>query len=263
MIALLAAVVVASVVGSLHCAGMCGGFVAFYAGAGAVEGGTNRGLWWAHLVYNAGRLLTYAAMGAVAGSVGAALDLAGSAVHLERLAGILAASLMILWGLLALLPTLGVRARFVRFPSVLGRLFGRAHARLRGRPPVVRALAMGLLTTLLPCGWLYAFVIAAAGTGSTLQGTLLMSAFWLGTLPVMVGLGVGVQQLSRVLGRYLPALTAMVVLGLGVVALVSRLTGPGAAAAARAQHQAHKTPQAQVQALRSGKTSHCHGQGAH
>lgn len=69
---------------------------------------------------------------------------------------------------------------------------GGALRRLMDRPPVVRAAATGLFTTLLPCGWLYAFVVTAAGTGSgtPLHGAALMAVFWLGTLPMMLTVGV-------------------------------------------------------------------------
>ncbi len=61
--------------------------------------------------------------------------------------------------------------RGVRVPRLEGRApwrnpLGGLLARARGRPPVVRAATVGLLTTLLPCGWLYTFVFAAAGTGA-------------------------------------------------------------------------------------------------
>ncbi|HEY0971648.1 MAG TPA: sulfite exporter TauE/SafE family protein, partial [Gemmatimonadales bacterium] len=70
------AVLVASLVGSPHCAGMCGPFVCFYAGAGA--GARPVARWAAHAAYNGGRLLSYLALGALAGTLGAGLDAAGS-----------------------------------------------------------------------------------------------------------------------------------------------------------------------------------------
>ena len=102
MTALVAAVFVASLVGSLHCAGMCGGLVAFYAGgamgtgaaagAGVTRGGgTARGGWAAHAAYSLGRLIVYAAIGALAGTLGAALDgIGGTLVGVQRVAAVVA-----------------------------------------------------------------------------------------------------------------------------------------------------------------------------
>jgi sulfite exporter TauE/SafE len=54
--------------------------------------------------------------------------------------------------------------------------------------------------------------VLAAGTGSIGGGAALMLAFWLGTVPALLGLGVGVERLSAPLRSRLPALSAAVVL---------------------------------------------------
>ena len=69
MTALIATVLGASLLGSAHCAGMCGGFVAFYAGGAASLRG--RAAWSCHLAYNGGRLAAYATLGGAAGLLGA------------------------------------------------------------------------------------------------------------------------------------------------------------------------------------------------
>jgi sulfite exporter TauE/SafE len=79
-----------------------------------------------------------------------------------------------------------------------------------------------LLTALLPCGWLYLFALAAASAGNPLRGILVMAAFWLGTLPILVSLGIGVQTLTGTLGRRIPLVTAVLIVLLGVFTLVRR-----------------------------------------
>lgn len=215
--ALLLSVVGASLVGSLHCAGMCGGFVAFYAGE---DDSGSRSL--SHLAYHGGRLLTYTALGAVAGTIGAAVDLAGNAAGVGRVAAIVAGTVMIVWGLSLLLESAGVRVvRFV-VPKALERRTVAFLGRLRARPPKARALLLGLSSTLLPCGWLYAFAVTAAGTGSTLGGAMVMAAFWSGTVPLLLGLGLGVQRLSHHLRRHVPMLSAAVLLVLGLYSVLGR-----------------------------------------
>ena len=96
------------------------------------------------------------------------------------------------------------------------------HARAMRYSPPVRALVTGLLTTLLPCGWLYAFVITAAGTGHAAAGAGLMAVFWLGTLPVMTVIGAGVRKLAAPVAAKLPAMTAAAVVVVGLYTIVAR-----------------------------------------
>jgi sulfite exporter TauE/SafE len=204
--------------GSLHCAGMCGPFVTFYAGTDRDPGR----LWPRHLAYNAARLAVYATLGAVAGAVGTAVDLAGRGLHVQRVAAVVAGCAIIAWGAIALLRALGVRLPLPGWLPVRTAT-SRGLVRLRARPPVARAAILGGLTATLPCGWLYAFVITAAGTGNWLAGAATMVAFWLGTVPMLLGLGLTAQRLAALLGRRLPAMTATVLSVLGLTALFARV----------------------------------------
>ncbi len=219
------AVLIASLVGSPHCAGMCGGFVCFYAGgaAGTTGRATGGAVGWAHAAYNGGRLFSYVALGTLAGAAGAGLDAAGQLAGLSRLAAIVAGSLMVGWGVSRLAAIGGVRLPMPGGSAAARGALGGLLARARGRPPVVRAAATGLLTTLLPCGWLYAFVVTAAGTGSAAGGALVMLAFWAGTLPMMVAVGVGAHRLAGPLGRRLPAASAVFVVALGLLSIAGKL----------------------------------------
>ena len=220
MTALALTVLAASLVGSLHCAGMCGGFVAFYAGAA----GRRPGL--AHAAYNLGRLAAYATLGALAGTLGAALDLAAAPAGIQRAAAVLAGVLIALWGTRTLLETAGVRVARLDPPAALRSAVARGVAAVAAQPPVTRALVIGLLTGLLPCGWLYAFIVTAAGTGDPLRGAGLMAVFWLGTLPVMAGLGVAVQALAGGFRRWVPAVCAVAMIVVGLFAVAGRARVP-------------------------------------
>jgi sulfite exporter TauE/SafE len=221
--ALLGTVLTASVAGSLHCAGMCGGFVAFYSGGERSRGWSR---WLPHLAYSSGRLATYAALGAFAGSVGAAMNRVGAVAGVQRVAAIAAGILMVAWGSYALLQALDLSLPRLPYPRSLGRVTAGMMAGLRGRPPVLRALLLGLLSTLLPCGWLWAFALLAAGTGDALRGALVMVAFWIGTVPVMLGLGLSVQLLSAPLRRRLPSVTAAMLILVGLLWLAGRAAMP-------------------------------------
>lgn len=230
MTALIATVFLASLMGSLHCAGMCGPLVAVYAG-GDESQGWRRSL--SHLTYSAGRLVAYAALGALAGAVGAALDLAGRLAGVQRVTAVAAGLLIIAWGVVSLLQIRGVKVGRIGLPAGLQRLLGGVIARIKGKPPVLRALIIGLASALLPCGWLYGFVIASAGTGSAAAGALVMAIFWSGTLPVMVSLGFGLQALAGPLRRHVPAICAVAMIVVGLFAVVSRIDRMAMAAAHR------------------------------
>ncbi len=221
MIALLGAVFLSGLLGSLHCAGMCGGFVCLYAGSDR-SGGNEGGRGWSHLAYNAGRLTSYVALGAVAGAVGAGLDRAGRLADLNRAAAVLAGSLVVLWGAVTLLQLAGIRTGRLVVPPGLQTALGSLLYRVRGKPPVVRAFATGLLTTLLPCGWLYAFVATAAGTGSAVSGTLVMLFFWAGTVPMMTAVGLGARRLFIPLRQRLPVLSAVAVVLIGLLSIAGK-----------------------------------------
>ncbi|MEN8162945.1 MAG: sulfite exporter TauE/SafE family protein [Acidobacteriota bacterium] len=220
MSALLGTVFLASLAGSLHCAGMCGGLVVFYSGTDATKG-VQRLI--AHGVYNAGRLIGYLLLGAAAGAIGGVINLAGSLAGLQRIAMPIAGTMMILWGLGAIAQIRGVKlfgpsSGSGRFSQMVRRSF----AVVARRPPAVRAAAVGLLSALLPCGWLWAFVITAAGTASIQGGLAVMAAFWAGTVPILLAIGFGAQAMALPFRRHAPMVTAILLVVIGVVAVVRR-----------------------------------------
>jgi hypothetical protein len=111
--------------------------------------------------------------------------------------------------------------------------FGRGLVQLQGRPPARRALGLGLVNALLPCGWLWAFLTLAASTGAPLSGAATMLTFWLGTVPALLGAtALAAPLVSRLRSRW-PLVTAGLVLGLAGTALLLRvplLAPPGDAA---------------------------------
>ncbi|MFI5246076.1 MAG: sulfite exporter TauE/SafE family protein, partial [Gemmatimonadales bacterium] len=206
---LVAGVLLASLVGSIHCAAMCGGFVCSYAGTRSAHGFADLP---AHLAYNGGRLVSYLLLGLGAGAIGARIDDLGRLAGVGRGAAVLAGTLMVAWALATLGAALGVRIPGTFAPAWLQRRLGSALLAMRDRPPIARAALTGLLTTLLPCGWLYTFVVTAGGTGSALAGAGTMLAFWIGTVPALLAVGFGAQRLLGPLARRLPLAAATVVL---------------------------------------------------
>lgn len=222
MIGTAAGILMASLVGSVHCAGMCGGFVCFYTGTGNAASPAPS-LLHAHALYNVGRLVSYLLLGAVAGVVGSQVSHLGALAGVQQGATIVTGVLMVAWAVSTLAAQRGVSFGAHRAPAVWQRTLGRALQMVRGQPVAIRALLTGLLTTLLPCGWLYVFVAAAGGTGNVLTAMGLMAVFWLGTVPALVAVGLGAQTALAPIRHRLPMLSAVVVLVMGLWSLSGHL----------------------------------------
>lgn len=224
MIALCSSILLASVAGSTHCAGMCGAFVALAVAQPEREARSGRVT--LTTAYNLGRLVTYVVLGALAGGVGAVVDIGGSLVGVQRVAALFAAAMMAIFGMVSVARALGVAVPRVPLPAALLRVARAGHERAFTLSPIHRAAAVGLLTTVLPCGWLYAFVVVAAGTASPLLGAGAMTVFWLGTLPMMGALGLGIRTITGPLGRRMPLATSVLLVGVALWTVLGRAAMP-------------------------------------
>lgn len=215
MTALWAAILASSLAGSLHCIAMCGPLIGLHGGARSLR---------LALVHALGRLTTYAALGALAGLLGRAVDMAGHLAAIQHGAAIAAGVLTIGWGL----RTIAIARGWLRTAGSAPALFGRGLVQLRARRAVSRAWLVGVLTGLLPCGWLWVFVVSASGTGSPWAGAAVMTVFWLGTVPAMTGLlAFGGPVIARI-RRKLPVISASLMIALGLVTLATRWRDAGA-----------------------------------
>lgn len=159
-------------IGSPHCVGMCGGF----AGATASQGPGGFGAW------SGGRIATYAVLGALAGVLGQALSWVG-------LVGAVLSFAMLLW-LAARIAGLVPAASFGR--SVAHGHLGALIQRARRAGPFV----FGMATALLPCGLVYAALALPIVSASPINGALAMTAFGLGTSPLLAAVGFGAWRLQ-------------------------------------------------------------------
>ncbi len=176
------------VLGSAHCVGMCGGFAL---SIGAHAGGLRQNVV-RQMVYSAGRISTYATGGALVGYAGLQLVRDGSPwVNVQAVLALVAGALLVFQGLSAagLMPR---RAANSAAGCLAGTLVGQF---LRG-PALHHAFFAGILTGLLPCGLVYAFLALAASTTHALMGLVVMVLFGLGTVPVMLLTGCGASVLS-------------------------------------------------------------------
>lgn len=227
MIGLMGAVVLASLLGSMHCVGMCGPLALWASDASRRDGR----VWQRLSAYHLGRLLTYVTAGIIAGLTGAMLSAGGAIWGAQALAARVVGTAMIAIGIVRLLDWLlpswtGIGKQQAVGGAGLGTWVTRFVAAQRPRiaklPTTTRGVAAGALTTLLPCGWLYLFVLLAAGTGAVVPAVSVMVAFWLGTLPALTALVAGTFGMAKGLRPFLPMLGALLLLVTGLYTATGR-----------------------------------------
>jgi len=186
-------------IGSAHCAGMCGPLALALPSSGNSRAQFLVG----RLIYNSGRIVTYAALGGLFGVFGRTFAMAG----LQRWVS-LAAGAMILIGVIASPGVTGVIpvSRVVQFlKSALAR-----HLRLGTFGSL---FWIGLLNGFLPCGLVYAACAVAITLGNIPAGMEYMILFGLGTVPMMLAFslaGKKIQWMLRFkLQRVLPIFLAL------------------------------------------------------
>jgi hypothetical protein len=161
-------------VGSLHCAGMCGPLALALPAAGNTPASYVLG----RVAYNAGRIVTYCLLGIVFGLAGYTFLMAG----LQRWVSI-ALGVALLLGLVA-----SRRLALARPVTAAVNQLKAAMSGLLRRRSLASLAALGLLNGLLPCGLVYVAGAGAAATGSTLAGASYMTAFGVGTVPMMLAI---------------------------------------------------------------------------
>ena len=188
----LAAIFMVSLLGGVHCAGMCGGIVA----ALSPRGPRANGAWRIAAGYHVGRITTYMSAGAIAGAAGS-MALFYNDVLPVQVAMYLLANLMLIALGLYLLGTARYVAWMERAGARLWRLLRPLAGRLLPANTLPKALALGMLWGWLPCGLVYSVLATALLAGDATGGALVMLAFGLGTLPNLLFGGALLRALSR------------------------------------------------------------------
>lgn len=205
-----------------HCASMCGSLaIALAADSSA---GSRRQTWWFHGAMNLGRIFSYGLGGALLGGMSAAVissgQLVGIGSQLRSTIALVAGLLLIASGLGQVFPG--------KWPK-LASTCRRSVQKITQQPWL-----LGVLWGLMPCGFLYTAQLKAIESGSAGQGALIMTAFGLGTAPVMLGIGISAGYLSwerrsqlRRAGGWMAILVGILTLGRSGETM-SNATGYGA-----------------------------------
>lgn len=203
----------AGLIATPHCAAMCGGFATLCARPRSGLAG-----------WHIGRLATYGALGAIAGSVGGLIP--GPA----WLPAALATALLV-WFAAAL-------AGLVPQPALRIPGLSRAAQLIARRDAVAARVVFGSLTGLLPCGMVYAALGMAVAAGGALTGAGVMLAFGAATIPGLTILSIGLQRIA-LKSLWTRRAVALLILILGLWSVSMRATAHGPAAQPMETHQSH------------------------
>jgi hypothetical protein len=182
----------------------------------------------AHLAYNAGRILTYSVLGAVAGLFGGTVGFIGELAGFQNVAAIFAGLLMVVAGILML--DLVPNKRLQRFnPLLYTSRFLRPLGSRFTSSSAGSKFSLGLILGFLPCGLIYAALLKSISTGTVFAGAMTMAAFGLGTAGSLLAIGIFSSALGIKLSRWGSRVAAVSVLLLGIF-MVARGVMPMAAA---------------------------------
>lgn len=161
--------------GSFHCIGMCGPIALAIPG----ENRSRKAMFSRGLLYNSGRILTYALIGSVFGLLGLGATIAGYQPILSITLGVL----IIFFALFPHLKGPGrVNSWYNDFTQKLTNLISDLYKRQSN----FASFSIGLLNGFLPCGFVVTALAAALITSSIFHSAAYMALFGLGTLPTML-----------------------------------------------------------------------------
>lgn len=209
--------------GFSHCIGMCGGFVMTYTIKLSENTFQEKSNFWhklyPHLLYSAGRVLTYTLLGELFGLLGSTLGFVSSFRQFQGGLMLFAGLIMIFMGLdfAGFFPSLSPNS----FPGVSK--FKNLVRGMVNRVNPGNIFGLGLVLGFLPCGMVYAVAAKAAATQSIIGGGLTMLFFGIGTIPAMVLTGIGAHLLSGKLRSRLYKVAAILVIILGVVTVAKSM----------------------------------------
>ena len=201
--------------GSMHCIGMCGGFVAMYSLKRPSAA-------WSlpyHLLYNLGRITTYSIIGGILGYIGSFAAYVGRHRGVPGAVLLVAGVFMILMGL-NIAGMLGKRGLFDDTGITERTFFREALHTILALESVWGTLLLGLLLGFLPCGLLYPVLMHAAASGGFISGMVIMLVFGVGTVPAMLSFGFLISRIQPHRKLFLYRIAAVLIIILGLQSLL-------------------------------------------
>ncbi len=212
--AILISALVLGLMGSFHCAGMCGPIAI----ALPLHGNTVPQKIYGGALYNFGRTITYGVMGAIFGLLGQGVEMIGVQQKISVIMGVL----MIVS---VLFPALfknqySMEKSWFSFVSKLKKTIGQMFS-IRSYSSL---FLIGLLNGLLPCGLVYMAIAGAIGTGDVILGTFYMILFGLGTIPMMLSISLAGNVLGFAVRNKINKLIPVLVVVVGLFFILRGLS---------------------------------------
>lgn len=211
---ILISALILGLMGSFHCAGMCGPIAI----ALPLHGNTIPQKIFGGALYNIGRTVTYGIMGAIFGFLGQGVGMLGFQQKISVVMG----ALMIISVLFPALFKNQYRMdkswfSFVRkLKKSIGKMFSiRSFSSL---------FFIGLLNGLLPCGLVYMAIAGAIGTGGVVEGSLYMILFGLGTIPMMLSISLAGNVMSLAVRNKINKLIPVLIVVVGILFVLRGLS---------------------------------------
>lgn len=235
----LLSVALIGLLGGVHCVGMCGGIVSAFSvapgrrpfpvavtnGSGAMAQATVLDDALRVIAYNAGRLASYAVAGAIAGGVAQGVR-TFSFISSVQIGGYWLANLMLIALGLYLMDAWRGLARLEAAGQILWRRLQPLMKYLLPVDSAAKAFALGGLWGWVPCGMVYSVLLTAMLSGSALSGAAVMFAFGMGTLPVLLTMGMlGSRLQVWTRRRSVRVASGLLVLAFGLLGLARATSG--------------------------------------
>lgn len=151
---LIAGFFTAGFLGSWHCGVMCGPSACFMAEKKQL------------LPYQVGRLISYASAGAFSGYISQFLT---TSYEWLKYVSVGACCALLIFMFLT-------QNKKIATPERVSQFYFKN---------INSGFLMGLTTVLLPCGWLYSFIVSALAARSAIAGAIVMTVFWASSLPAL------------------------------------------------------------------------------
>jgi hypothetical protein len=185
----------ASLLGSAHCVGMCGPYVAMCTAQFVPRCATPAARFILRVLFNFGRIATYGLIGLIVGAFGQIAQAIAARLGVTGIVAIAAGLAAVAFGL-SMIGWFRDPVRVVA-GTPLSHWLGACRVCLNRAPAAVAPLLLGALQGWLPCALVYAAASRAGVSGSAGMGALTMVVFGLGTVPAIFVLTVVPQTVLR------------------------------------------------------------------
>lgn len=207
-----------------HCVGMCGPLTVALALSQQDNHEHRLSGFQFHLLLNLGRVVSYTLVGATLGSLGSIVvasgQLAGIGSSLRQFMAVFTGILLIWFGIRQIKPRWLPQLPFLHPLRSIHNRLNSGMNQLSVQQQWWTPALLGGVWGLIPCGFLYTAQLKAVESGSLAAGAITMLGFGLGTLPMMLGVGVSASKISADRRSQLFRLGGWITLGIGILTLL-------------------------------------------